>query len=171
MERLYAPWRINYVLGKEKEPGCIFCTKPKSREDDRNLIVHRAPGAFTIMNKYPYSNGHLLVCPYLHVSDICDLSTEDNSLLAQEVCRAIQVLREVMRPTGFNVGFNIGVEAGAGIEEHLHYHVVPRWRGDTNMMSVLADVRVIPEDIASTCRKLRKGFQRLFPDSSGEGEP
>ena len=118
------------------------------------------------MNKFPYSNGHLLICPYQHVSDICDLSPEDNSLLVQEVCRAIQVLREVMRPSGFNVGINIGVDAGAGIEEHLHYHIVPRWRGDTNMMSVLADVRVIPEDIVSTCRKLRKGFQRLFPDSA-----
>lgn len=170
MERLYAPWRINYVLGNEREPGCIFCTKPKSTEDDRNLMVHRAQGAFTIMNKFPYSNGHLLICPYVHVSDICDLSPEDNGLLVEEVCRAIQVLREVMQPAGFNVGVNIGVEAGAGIEEHLHYHVVPRWRGDTNMMSVLADIRIIPEDLASTCRKLRKGFQRLFPDSAREGE-
>lgn len=159
------------MLGNEKEPGCIFCDKPKSTEDDQNLIVHRAERAFTIMNKFPYSNGHLLICPYRHVSDICDLSPEENSLLVQEVCRAIRVLRDVMRPAGFNVGVNIGVEAGAGIEEHLHYHVVPRWRGDTNMMSVLADVRVIPEDIASTYRKLRTGFQRLFPDSAREGEP
>ncbi|MEJ2717583.1 MAG: HIT domain-containing protein [Deltaproteobacteria bacterium] len=166
MERLYAPWRINYVLGKEKEPGCIFCDKPQSSEDDQNLIVHRAAGAYTIMNKFPYSNGHLLICPYRHVSDICELGPEENSLLIQEVCRAIEVLRETMRPVGFNVGVNIGVDAGAGIEEHLHYHVVPRWRGDTNMMSVLADTRVIPEDMVSTCRKLREGFQRLFPDSA-----
>jgi len=170
MERLWAPWRIDYILGKEKEQECIFCTKPVSREDEENLIVHRAQGAFTIMNKYPYNNGHLLVCPYRHVWDICQLNPEENALLIQEVCRALQVLRKVMRPDGFNVGLNLGSVAGAGIEEHLHYHVVPRWNGDTNMMPVLADVRVIPEHLRSTWGKLREAFTRLYPDINGSEE-
>jgi len=127
--------------------------------------VHRAEGAFTMMNRFPYTNGHVLICPYRHVSDICDLSVQENGLLIQEVTRAIQVLRSVMKPSGLNVGLNLGVDAGAGIEAHLHYHVVPRWRGDTNMMAATADVRVIPEDLASTRRKLADGFKRLFPDT------
>ncbi|MCA1959909.1 MAG: HIT domain-containing protein [Desulfomonile sp.] len=163
MERLYAPWRIDYILGKEREPGCIFCTKPADDNDDENLIVHRAEGAFTIMNKFPYNNGHLLVCPYRHVSDICELSPEENSLLIEEVTRAVKVLRSVMRPTGFNLGLNIGVDAGAGIDDHLHYHVVPRWRGDTNCLPVLADVRIISEHIRQTWKKLHTCFREEFP--------
>ena len=163
MERLYAPWRIEYVVGKKKEPGCIFCTKPASGEDDENLIVHRAEGAFTIMNKYPYNNGHLLIVPYRHVPDICLLDAHENGRLIEEVCRAVQVLREVMRPDGFNIGINLGTVAGAGIEEHVHYHIVPRWNGDTNMMPVLADVKIIPEHLRDTCLKLRETFGRLYP--------
>jgi len=170
MERLYAPWRIDYILGKEREPGCIFCTKPAADNDEENLIVHRAAGAFTIMNKFPYNNGHLLVCPYRHVSDICDLSTEENGLLIEEVTRAVEVLRRVMRPSGFNLGLNIGVDAGAGIDDHLHYHVVPRWRGDTNCLPVLADVRIISEHIRQTREKLHKCFRELFPPTPPKEE-
>jgi ATP adenylyltransferase len=163
MDRIYAPWRIEYIIGHGKEEGCIFCTKPAEQNDDENLIVHRAEGAFTIMNKYPYNNGHLLVCPYRHVSDITLLNAEENSLLMEEVCRAVEVIRFMMKAEGFNIGLNMGEIAGAGIEEHLHYHVVPRWFGDTNVMPVLADVRVIPEHFRETSRKLREGFQRLYP--------
>jgi len=168
--RLWAPWRIDYILGSEKEPGCIFCTKPSSSQDEDNLIVHRAQGAFTMMNKFPYNCGHLLVSPYRHVWDICQLDPEEGSLLIQEVCRALEVLRSVMHPEGFNVGLNLGAAAGAGIEEHLHYHVVPRWNGDTNVLPVLADVRLIPEHIRSTCGKLREAFSRLYPDKDGSEE-
>lgn len=162
MERIWAPWRIDYVVGKEKEAGCIFCSKPAADQDDDNLIVHRAQGAFTMMNKFPYNNGHVLVSPYRHVGDVCDLGIEENSLLIQELCRAVKVLRKVMSPEGFNIGINLGVCAGAGIAEHLHFHVVPRWNGDTNLMPVLADVSVIPEHLLSTCRKLREGFDTLY---------
>jgi ATP adenylyltransferase len=165
MEVLYAPWRIDYVLGKKEQSGCVFCLASTGDEEQEALIVHRAEGAFTMMNKYPYANGHVLICPYGHVSDLCDLTAEENSLLIEEVARAVRVIRDVMRPSGFNVGLNIGADAGAGIDEHLHYHVVPRWRGDTNMMSVLANVRVIPEDLFSTTTKLRESFERLFPDT------
>jgi ATP adenylyltransferase len=168
MDNLWAPWRIDYILGKERETGCIFCTKPASSEDEENLIAHRAQGAYTIMNKFPYNNGHVLVVPYRHVSDICDLTPEENSLLTQEVTRSIQALREVMRPDGFNVGLNLGVVAGAGIAEHLHYHVVPRWNGDTNVMPVLADVRVIPQHLRETRQNLSEAFFRLFGDLSGK---
>jgi ATP adenylyltransferase len=168
MERIWAPWRIDYVLQKEREPGCIFCTKPASDRDDENLIVHRGSAAFVMMNKFPYNNGHLLVAPYSHISDICSLTAEENSLLTQEVCRAIQALRTTMRAEGFNVGLNLGEVAGAGIEEHLHYHVVPRWTGDTNIMPVLADIKVIPEHLLSTCKRLREGFRELYPETLEE---
>lgn len=164
MERIYAPWRIEYVLNPKQKDECIFCTMPSEDEDEKNMIVHRSKGAFTVMNKYPYNNGHLLVCPYRHVSDICELDAEENGLLMQEVCRSIQVLKDIMKPQGFNVGINIGEHAGAGIEEHLHFHVVPRWKGDTNVMPVLADVKVIPEHFEQTTRKLTQGFQHRFPD-------
>jgi ATP adenylyltransferase len=163
MERLYAPWRIEYILGPRQEAGCVFCNAASSADDEKNLVIHRGQGAFTIMNKYPYNNGHLLVCPYRHVGDICDLGSEDNSLVLEEVVKAVKVLKDVMSPSALNVGLNLGVDAGAGLGEHLHYHVVPRWRGDTNVIAVLADVRVIPEHFLSTGRKLRDGFGRLFP--------
>lgn len=168
MERIWAPWRIDYVLQNEREEGCIFCTKPASDSDEQNLIVHRGKGAFTMMNKFPYNNGHLLIVPYTHVSDICLLDAQENGLLVQEVCRAIKVLRTVMKAEGFNVGLNLGEVAGAGIEEHVHYHVVPRWKGDTNVMPVLADIKVIPEHLVSTCRKLKEGFQTLHSEPSEE---
>lgn len=168
MERIWAPWRIDYVLKNEREEGCIFCTKPASDRDEENLIVHRGQGAFTMMNKFPYNNGHLLIVPYSHVSDICSLSEQENSLLVREVCRAITVLKSAMKAEGFNVGLNLGEVAGAGIEEHVHYHVVPRWSGDTNVMPVLADIKVIPEHLLSTCERLRKGFQSLYAETSQE---
>ena len=171
MERLYAPWRIDYVLGKEKEPECVFCTKPAENNDEENLIVHRAETCFSIMNKFPYNNGHVLVCPYRHVSDMCDLTTEENVALVNEIVKVIEVLKATMKPGGFNVGLNLGEVAGAGIEEHLHYHIVPRWFRDTNVMPVLADVRVIPEHLRSTRSKLAEGFRRMFPDNrQGENE-
>jgi ATP adenylyltransferase len=170
MKRIWAPWRIDYILGEEKESGCIFCTKPAADSDDENLIIHRAVGAFTMMNKYPYNNGHLLVVPYRHVPDICELGPEENSLLVQEVCRSLNVLRLVMRPDGFNIGINLGKTAGAGIEDHVHYHIVPRWDGDTNIMPVLADIKVIPEHLSITSLKLRDGFHKLYPKSVLEEE-
>ncbi len=169
MDRLFAPWRIDYILG-EKDESCIFCTKPRAGADEENLLVHRGKAAFTMLNKYPYNNGHSLVSPYRHVSDICDLTEEENALLMQEVVRAVSAIRLVMKPAGFNIGLNIGQDAGAGIEEHLHYHVVPRWRGDANIMAVLADIKVIPEHLRATRSKLAEAFQSLFPASERKGE-
>jgi ATP adenylyltransferase len=163
MDRIWAPWRIDYIVGGKKEEGCIFCTKPASEDDDANLVVHRATGVFTMMNKFPYNNGHLLVAPLKHAADMCELNDEENALLIQEVCRVTQVIKLVMKAEGFNIGINVGAVAGAGFAEHVHYHVVPRWTGDTNIMPVLADVKIIPEHLLSTCRKLREGFRILYP--------
>lgn len=149
MDRIWAPWRIDYISGGERESGCIFCSKSASDQDDSNLIVHRGQGAFTMMNKFPYNNGHVLVAPYRHAPDICHLGSEENKLLLEEVCRSLEVIRKVMHAEGFNVGINIGAVAGAGFEDHVHYHVVPRWNGDTNIMPVLADVKIIPEHLLS----------------------
>ncbi len=168
MDRIWAPWRIDYIVGGERESGCIFCSKPASDEDDKNLIVHKARGAFTMMNKFPYNNGHVLVAPYKHASDICELQSEELRLLMEEVCRSMGVIRNVMHAEGFNIGINIGAVAGAGFEEHVHYHIVPRWNGDTNIMPVLADVKIIPEHLLSTCRKLRDEFTILYPESTNE---
>ncbi len=166
MKQMWAPWRIDYILDEDREDGCIFCKKAASDKDEENLIVHRADDGYIMMNKYPYNNGHLLVIPYKHVPDICELSADENSSLTQGVCRSIEVLRSVMKAEGFNIGINLGAVAGSGMDDHVHYHVVPRWNGDTNIMPVLADVKVIPEHLRSTYRKLKERFSTMFPVNS-----
>jgi ATP adenylyltransferase len=159
MERLWAPWRLEYIVG-EKEEGCIFCEFPKRGDDAKYLILHREALVYVIMNAYPYSNGHLLVVPYRHVGDISELTDEESlgmMLLARKCC---QVLREAVRPDGLNLGMNLGTAAGAGIADHAHMHIVPRWNGDTNFMPVLADVKVIPEALEATYAKLKPLFDR-----------
>lgn len=159
MERLWAPWRLEYIVG-EKEEGCIFCEFPKRGDDTKYLILHREALVYVIMNAFPYSNGHLLIAPYRHVGDISELTDEESlgmMLLARKCC---QVLREAVRPDGFNLGMNLGTAAGAGIAEHAHMHIVPRWNGDTNFMPVLADVKVIPEALEATYAKLKPLFDR-----------
>jgi len=159
MERLWAPWRLEYIVGA-KEEGCIFCEFPKRGDDAKHLILHREALVYVIMNAFPYSNGHLLVAPYRHVGDISELTDEESlgmMLLAKKCCG---VLREAVRPDGFNLGINLGTAAGAGIADHVHMHIVPRWNGDTNFMPVLADVKVIPEALEATYAKLKPLFDR-----------
>lgn len=160
MERLWAPWRLEYIVG-EKTDCCIFCDFPRQDEDRKNRILHRGSHAFVIMNAFPYSNGHLLVAPYRHLADVTDLTAEENLEIMQLVQKCCAALREVCRPDGFNVGANIGAAAGAGIADHVHMHVVPRWVGDTNFMPVFADVKVIPEALETTYDKLKVAFDRL----------
>ena len=152
---LWAPWRLEYILSK-KGPGCIFCDKPKEGRDRENLILYRSGRGFVMMNLYPYNNGHLLVVPRRHVYSINDLADEELLDLMKMVQHSLACLREVFLPEGFNVGFNIGKVAGAGIEEHLHFHIIPRWVGDTHFMAILSEVRVIPEHVLSS-------YDRLFP--------
>jgi ATP adenylyltransferase len=154
---------MEYIAG-EKPPGCIFCQFPAAPEsDDRaNLVVHRSAHSFTCLNRYPYNSGHVMVIPRAHVSDLAALSREAWIDLQDELRRAVAVVQAVYRPEGMNVGMNLGKVAGAGIADHLHYHVVPRWGGDTNFMPVLADTRVMVEHLDQSWAKLRDGFRARF---------
>jgi ATP adenylyltransferase len=162
MDRMWAPWRLEYIESVDDEKdGCIFCDLPKDNNDKKNLIVYQDELCFVIMNKYPYNNGHIMVVPYEHKSDLLDLSDEILLNTQQVIKKAIQVLKDLMHPHGFNVGLNVGRPAGAGIDEHIHYHIVPRWNGDTNCMPVLANTKVVSEAIDQTCEKLSNKFKEI----------
>ncbi len=157
MKQIWAPWRIEYIQ-MEKPAGCILCEKPKQNNDTPNHILYRANKNFVILNTYPYNPGHLMIAPYRHIANLEELTNEELHEHFEIVSRSIKVLREVFNPTGFNIGINMGKVAGAGIEEHIHTHIVPRWQGDTNFMPVLADARVLPEALAETYNKLKSKF-------------
>ncbi len=157
MKRMWAPWRVEYIR-MEKTDGCILCQKPGQDKDAANYILYRGTGNFVIMNAYPYNPGHLMVAPYRHVASPEELTDEEIHEHFDIVSHGIKVLRQVFRPGGFNLGMNIGKVAGAGIDGHIHTHIVPRWQGDTNFMPVIADVRVVPEALAETYQKLRDKF-------------
>jgi ATP adenylyltransferase len=159
MKTMWAPWRIEYILA-DKQDGCVFC-KALSVQDDLTLFKGRQ--TMVVMNKYPYINGHLLVAPVRHVSALHELGQDEMGQLLSTVERSIGVLKKVMRPEGFNVGLNLGKVAGAGIEEHLHFHIVPRWSGDTNALAVFADVRVIPQHLQETFNNLKPHFETITP--------
>jgi ATP adenylyltransferase len=150
---------MEYILGK-REPYCIFCPEGDGLSDEERLILYRGDLTMVMMNKYPYNNGHLLVAPWRHVASIEDLTEEEMTDIMRMVRECVQILRKVMRPDGFNVGLNLGAAAGAGVESHLHFHVVPRWEGDTNFMTVFADVRSIPEHLRQTYAKLLPYFKK-----------
>lgn len=156
---MWAPWRLQYILSK-KGPECIFCEEPKEERDRENLILHRSKLSFVIMNLYPYNNGHLMVVPYRHLFSITELNDDELLDVMKTVQLSVNCLKEAFKPEGFNVGFNLGKVAGAGIEEHLHYHIIPRWVGDTHFMAILGEVRVIPEHVKSTYDKLYPLFNR-----------
>jgi len=156
---IWAPWRMTYVKDARKPASCIFCLPAGPRQDASRLVLHRGRHGFVIMNRYPYNSGHLLVAPYAHVKDLEALPADHALDLLHLTNRAIRVLRKAVEAEGFNVGLNLGQVSGAGIEAHVHIHIVPRWNGDTNFMSLLAETRVIPEHLRATYRKLRKGFE------------
>lgn len=159
-ERLWAPWRMQYVSTAGKsDTGCIFCIKPAEEQDEVNLIVLRGAQAFAMLNLFPYTSGHLMVAPYRHTGDILSLSDEESLDLWRLMQRCVRVLQQVYQPEGFNIGFNIGRAAGAGIEGHLHLHIVPRWHGDTNFMTTISETRVLPETLDETYRRLKTAFQ------------
>ena len=160
---LWAPWRIEYIADASKNEGCVFCERFADSEDTQNLIVHRGRTGFVIMNKYPYNNGHLLIVPYLHTAEMADLDGDDRLELFHLLEVSQEVLSEVMHPQGFNIGMNLGRLAGAGIVEHLHFHLVPRWGGDTNFMPIVGHTKVISEALEKTCEKLQQAFQKRFP--------
>lgn len=154
MERIWSPWRHSYVTRAEESPGCVFCIA-RTIADGQQLIVHEGALAYVILNKFPYNAGHLMVVPYRQVANLDELTDDEALELMQFSRRCLRALRSVMKPQGFNVGFNLGKCAGAGIVEHLHLHIVPRWEGDTNFMPVVANSRVLPEALKETAAKLR----------------
>jgi ATP adenylyltransferase len=158
--RIWAPWRLAYVkdASKDKEEECIFCAKPAADDDAGNLIVHRGESAFVILNLYPYTNGHLMVAPYEHIGRIQELPAETVSEMMSLAQTAMTRLEDVYAPHGYNVGFNQGRVAGAGVEHHIHMHVVPRWGGDTNFMPVIADTRVMPQTLEQSYEALKGAF-------------
>jgi ATP adenylyltransferase len=158
MEQIWTPWRIRYIEAHKKE-GCIFCDLPAETSDRTNFILLRGKEAFIIMNAFPYTAGHLMVAPYRHVAKLADLSTGEKLEIMDLVARCESVLTAAMHPEGFNVGFNLGKAAGAGVEKHLHCHIVPRWVGDTNFMAVLGETRVINEALEKTYDKLKEYFK------------
>ena len=155
---------MDYIRS-EKGCGCIFCDKPREREDKKNLILHRGRTCYIIMNRYPYNNGHLLVLPYRHLSEF-DLLSADERLELMDLLSLCTRVLGVFDPDGFNIGMNIGSVAGAGIEDHLHFHVVPRWEGDNNFMPVIGDVRVIPEYLEKTYEKLEESLKTTLKGAS-----
>ena len=157
MKTLWAPWRIEYILG-EKPDGCIFCVSSGRESDREKLILHRTPHSFVMLNRYPYTNGHLMVAPFRHTAEMADLSDEEMLDLFKAVRLCRTVLQKTAAPQGFNIGINLGRAAGAGVDEHIHIHIVPRWNGDTNYMTVIGDIRVMPENLMSTYEKLLTGF-------------
>ena len=169
MKVLWAPWRMEYILSDKEEGECIFCPGDNRSQDQARLVLYVGSLTFVIMNRFPYINGHLLVAPVRHVPDLESLTEKETLDLLLMVRRSIEVLKKVMSPEGFNVGLNLGSVAGAGVEAHLHFHIVPRWNGDTNYMSVLGEVRVIPEHIVETYGKLLPHF-RKFKQFPGGGE-
>jgi len=159
-QRIWAPWRLAYVKDADKDSGeeCIFCAKPAADDDAANLIVHRGERSFVILNLFPYTNGHLMIAPYDHAGSLADLDSDTTAEMMALAQRAVRVLDEQYGPQGYNVGFNQGRVAGAGVEHHIHMHVVPRWGGDTNFMPVLADTRVMPQTPQQSYEVLRGTF-------------
>lgn len=159
VEQLWAPWRLAYIKGPEPE-GCIFCTKPLEDRDEENLIVWRGGSTFVMLNRYPYNSGHVMAVPARHAGELDELTQQEVADLWEAVRRSVRALRRALGAQAFNIGINLGRAAGAGITDHLHVHVVPRWVGDTNFMPVLAEVKVIPQHLLDTYRQLREAFQQ-----------
>lgn len=157
MKYIWAPWRIEYIRAA-KPTGCILCDKPKESKDKENYILFRGKTNFIMLNSYPYNPGHLLIAPYRHIGNMEELTEAERNEHYALVSRGIVVLKEVLKPAGFNIGANLGKVAGAGIDDHFHSHIVPRWQGDNNYVPVLADVRVIPQALADSYATLKGKF-------------
>ena len=160
MKNLWAPWRMEYIV-KDKSGECIFCALPQAEQDKKDKILFRGTECFVIMNIFPYNNGHIMISPFRHLSCVTMLNDKELIEMSRLTQKSLESLREVYKPDGFNVGFNIGKAAGAGYDEHLHNHIVPRWAGDTNFMPMLADTKVHPEHLEATYGRLYPIFQKI----------
>ncbi|MFI5252275.1 MAG: HIT family protein [Bacteroidota bacterium] len=164
MDKLFSPWRSKYIetFSKPNNEGvaCVFCEAIRG-DDEEHLIIFRGKSSFVLMNLFPYNSGHIMIVPYRHIQELNDLSTEESLEVIQLLQKMITALRTASHPEGFNIGANLGRSAGAGIDRHLHFHLVPRWNGDTNFMPVLADTKMISEDMKDTWKKLRNAMKLL----------
>lgn len=162
MKTLHAPWRIDYILGP-KPDTCAFCLPNHRHEDEARFILHRSRHCFVLMNIFPYSNGHIMVTPYRHVNMLTDLTPTESHEIMDYVQHGTAILKQAFSPQGINIGINLGEAAGAGIKEHLHVHLVPRWNGDHSFMAVMAETSVLPEHLRSTYDRLKPFFDNLQP--------
>ncbi|HEY2979834.1 MAG TPA: HIT domain-containing protein [Anaerolineales bacterium] len=159
MKHLWTPWRKEYIEKHRKDEACVFCRAQAEDDGPGNLIVSRGEHAYVILNRYPYTSGHAMIVPYVHESNLDRLTPAIRSEMMELTSRCITVLREIYTPEGFNLGANMGSAAGAGVKDHVHLHVVPRWIGDTNFMSTVGETRVLPETLESTYSRLHAAFQ------------
>jgi ATP adenylyltransferase len=160
MQHLWTPWRSTYMKAK-KEGRCVFCEALASEQDEQELIVHRGRHSFVILNRYPYTSGHLMIAPYAHVSRLNDATLDALNEITSLAQRAEEILAEAYHPDGMNLGMNLGRAAGAGIAEHIHMHMLPRWNGDANFMTSVAGTRIIPESLEESYSKIKQGFEKV----------
>jgi ATP adenylyltransferase len=167
MKQMWAPWRLEYILSLSKDKLsqdveekkiCVFCDRAQGKPNVKNLVLYKGKKSYIILNRYPYTNGHLMVIPYRHISDFTKLTQEELKEMGLLKSKAVAALKKVYNPEGFNIGMNLGQAGGAGIKDHLHYHVVPRWLGDNNFMSVVSNTRVIMDSLENTYRKIKKAL-------------
>ncbi len=168
MKQLWAPWRMSYIEGETKAEGCIFCDKPKERDARSNLVLGQTTHTVVMLNKYPYNNGHLLVAPRKHESRLSGLLREEYVDLSEVLRASVDVLLRALKPSGMNLGMNLGRCAGAGVEDHFHWHLVPRWDGDTNFMPVVAEVRVMPQHLLESYDRLIPFFRDILVQGNGQ---
>lgn len=158
MTRIWAPWRMKAIMESKQKRGCIFCRLLEMQDGPENLILHRNSETFTIVNKYPYNTGHLMVIPIAHGADITKTTASTMAAIGSEVQKAVGILQTVYGPAGYNIGTNLGEAAGAGVPDHLHYHIVPRWVGDNNFMPAIGELKVLPETPEETYQRLKASF-------------
>ena len=160
MDRIWTPWRMKYIQENQPEDECIFCLAAESNEDEKNLVFHRGEHVYMILNRYPYTSGHVMSVSYAHEARLHNLTEAARGEMIELVSLSVQVLQSVYAPDGFNVGLNLGEMAGAGVADHLHMHIVPRWGGDTNFMTSVGRTRVLPETLSETYRRVKEAWER-----------
>ncbi len=161
MEYIWSPWRMNYIINHDQAADCVFCKALQEEDGPDNLVVYRGEWAFIILNRFPYTSGHVMIVPYAHENALEKLSTEARGEIMELAAQMVQILRRLYEPQGFNLGMNLGESAGAGVADHLHLHVVPRWIGDTSFMTAVSDTRVLPESLVDTFQRIREAWQVL----------
>jgi len=159
MKNLFAPWRMKYIQNANKNNGCFICRALESENEEKTLVLYRGKYTIVLMNRYPYNPGHIMICPKKHVKYPYDLNLEESSELIEVLSKMVKVIEETLKPDGINIGVNIGKASGAG-EEHLHFHIVPRWIGDTNFMPIFSETKVVPESLEDTYKKIKEGIEK-----------